>query len=693
MGYLKAYRMFVENVEGQTLVCDLIDKTTQVPEEVSTEYTVIEGAEAPLVLSVIDNDEDRFTTIRAHQLEIAFLSTPEVDLNAFTEGPDNRWFVELSFSQDGGNTLQRIFTGYLSMSDLQEDFLSDPNVVTLTASDMLGSLKDVPMVDLNGVNPKGKYSVIEYLTMALGGTGMTLSLNVCNSLWADNMNIVDGIDQGWYYTYLEAKTFEDEIGTCLDCYTVLERILGQNCFLTQYRGEWWVVRVEEMDGRGLKVHRFDINGGYVETIARQVYEREIFSEGEAYFSGEQTYVTTERPFKSVKETYGYQYPKEIVDNIDFARGGVNYVLVPPANHVFFHIEDWQVVRPFGQPATSSAYYARKYEDGYEKEGYAVVTPQSVYASPYDYLRSNPIELQYKDRAKISVDFRFDANLTGVGGMSQYIFFIYLYTGTTYYYLSQDTSGDFSNLYWYETSEENVRLIAQSWNSNNQDETDWQNISITAPPLPEDGQLFIGLMNGKTNVNFSGNMHYKSLQVDIEAYINGSYQKYEGHYYKVEQAGGYNAVKEEDVYLSDSPRKLFKGALWSKQVLELAGIQIVEYFLSTKWNDRSNLEAGWKPYGWWQAFSVWNQCRRTMRLFDASVQGCYGEDLFGFIHLFKLLDASPHTNNKQFMLLHYELDLYTCEWSGVLAEVIDTTKGKTYSEVDNQFSFKYLEDRS
>jgi hypothetical protein len=689
MAHRKGYILKIDNFEEKRIVCEIFDGLTYQDEPIDTQFVELTGAEKPLVLSTIDNDEDKFTPIKAHQLQINFLSTPNVNLNHFIDGPDNRWYVKLWFDPYEYS----IFEGFVSLSDIQEDFLCEPNVVTLTAYDGIGLLKDIPLTDYNGVNPKGKYSLIKYLSFALHKTDLDLPINIAHSLWSDNMNIVGGIDLGWHYTYLDAKTFEDEIGTSVDCYEALEKILGQDSFLTQYRGEWWIVRVEEMDGRGLKVHRFSWNGDFISVTGRTAYERDIFSNGDAFFANESTYVTCERPLKSVKETYNYEYPKEIIDNINFERGAVNYVLTPPANHVFFHIDDWQVVRPFGQPVTSSAYYARKYEDGYEKEGYAVVTPQSVYASPYDYLRCNPVDLQYKDKVKISVDFRFDRNLTGIGGMTQYIFFIYLVANGKYYYLSQDVTGDFTKIYWHPSNTENVRLIGQRWDSQQLDERDWQSISVTAPPLPEDGLLYVGLMNGKTNTNFNGSIHYKNLQVEIEEYINGSYAKYDGHYFKTSQTGGYNAVKEEEVSLNDSPRKLFKGALYAKQILTLGGHEIISYHLSTKWVDRSNsVFSEWKPYGWWQAFSVWNQYKRTMRLFDAQVQGCYGADLFGLMHLFNLKDTSPHTNKKKFMLLHYELDLRKCEWSGVMAEMIDTDKPKTYSETDNNLEFKYVESR-
>lgn len=690
MGYLKVYRMMVENAEDEILVCDLIDKTQQVPEEVNTEFILVEGAETPLTLSVIDNDENKFTPIRAHQLEISFLATEDINLNTFAEGADNRWFVELSFLN--GTDLNRIFTGYLSLNDLDEDFLDEPNVVTLTATDHLGSLKDVPLVDFNGINPKGKYSIVEYLTMALRGTGMTISLNIAHSLWGDNMVVKDGVDLGWWYTYLDAKTFEDEIGTCLDCYTVLERILGQDSFLTQYRGEWWVVRVEEMDGRGLKVHRFDINGAYVSTTARTIYEKEIYKDGDAFFSGEATYVTYDRPYKSVKEIYTYEYPKEIIDNIDFARGGVFGIINAGENATAYHLEDWTPGVGYGGGAPINSYIKRVFEEGYEKERYVVIP-----AHPASYqgltIRSNAIQIVKGDRFTFSIDFKYSAqwsnNVAHIAGIE-----LMGSDGVKYFLLNNGPANNPNS--WIvaaDQTETGYSTLSYTYPSNGSDKTQWATLSVDAPAAPVAGDLYIYLNNDQYDLE--GN--FQNLNFNYKPYINGSYQEYKGQYFKTSQPlaqqNDYSAKIEDDVYLSDSPRKLFKGALWAKRIMTILGQEDVSWFLTTKWIDRSNTAfAEWKPYGWWQAFSAWNQYRRTMRLFDVQVQGCYGSDLFGLIHLFKLLDASKHTDNKRFMLLHYELDLRACSWTGFLAEMIDTTKGKTYSEVDNQLEFKFMEDR-
>jgi hypothetical protein len=57
----------------------------------------------------------------------------------------------------------------------------------------------------------------------------------------------------------------------------------------------------------------------------------------------------------------------------------------------------------------------------------------------------------------------------------------------------------------------------------------------------------------------------------------------------------------------------------------------------------------------------------------------------------ITDASDHTDNKTFILLHHSQDLNMCEWTGVMREVNDSTIPKRYTDVDDH-SFRYIYDR-
>src|SRR6185436_14818670 len=66
--------------------------------------------------------------------------------------------------------------GFLVLSDMFEDFMCVPNVVTLLATDNLGSIKEVPLTDFDGNVPKGYNTIADYLAWALSKTGLLLDL-------------------------------------------------------------------------------------------------------------------------------------------------------------------------------------------------------------------------------------------------------------------------------------------------------------------------------------------------------------------------------------------------------------------------------------------------------------------------------------------------------------------------------------
>lgn len=140
----------------------------------------LQGSGSPDRLQIIDNNEDKFTTIRAKQLTIEFIATSSVDINTFAPGEDNRWYVT-----SWTNTTDNIdFKGYLITDDLQQPFLPVEGniVVTLLATDRLGTLKDVPLTDDDKKTPQGKWRIAQFLNWMLKKTGMSLNLFVVNNI-------------------------------------------------------------------------------------------------------------------------------------------------------------------------------------------------------------------------------------------------------------------------------------------------------------------------------------------------------------------------------------------------------------------------------------------------------------------------------------------------------------------------------
>lgn len=673
-----AYQVKFKNFESQMVEANIFDQDTYaVGREI--EYRKLKPSGEPVRIECIDNDEDKFTPIRAKQCIIEFLSTNQINLNTFANGQDNRWYVEVKAAD------QIKFKGYLVLNDLQEDFLSPPNVVSLTAIDGLGLLKDIPLTDFNGVSPivirpKVPYRWLDYLGWALAKTSLRLPIYIEHNLREEHYPY----DPFWVSTFLDAKTFEEEIGVCEDCYSVLQKLLGETGFVTQHEGNWWIVRVDEIDSRNRYV--FSVTPDLSTWVLHNdTYDKTIKRTEDIKWIERSAYVQLDRPHSHIKEQYNFDYPKEIIDNINFERGNFNGVISVGPDESAFHLDDWEVVKNAGS-ITSTAYIKRRYFNDYEKERFVVFTPQSSTATPWDYIKPNPVPVITKDKASVSVDFRWASNWTGTGTTTHFMMTIWIEVGPgDYWYYKQDSNS------WTHTVILSNWYCGMAWDSSVTNETEWQTLSIDLPPMPADGDLYIGLLNGRQSGSFDNvDMHYQNLQFTYEPFINGSYRKFSGQHWKIEQPGEYKAVRETDIYLTDSPRRLFKGAMMYVDAVTN------KYKLSSRFYDYSLsptmvavIPSVLYEYGWFQAQSVWNQYRRVMRIFDGEMLGLTEDDLPDLIHRYILVDPSPHTRLRYFLCLHYTMSLKTCRWTAYFAEVFKTDEEKVY---DDSTEFKFIESR-
>lgn len=666
-----AYQVRFKNFEEQIVTANIFDQSTY-EEGRTIEYRPLKPSGDPVRLECLDADENKFTPIRAKQCIISFNSSSQIDLNTFAEGHDNRWYVEVSIES------QLIFKGFLVLDDLSEAFLSPPNVVTLTATDNIGLLKSIPLTNFAGENPKGKFRWLDYLGWALSKTSLSLPINIQHNLREEH----NPFEPFWSRIYLDAKTFEDEIGTCINCYEVLERLLAEECFLTQRHGEWWIVRVDEIDNRWGIRRVYYVDPLLTHPILYEpTLQKTVKKTQDIKWINRTAYVKPTRPHGKVKERYSFQYPKEIIDNIDFTRGGQILVGVYPPNEFHYHFEDWTLFKDnlFAQTAgTGQAEIVRIFENGYEKERYLMVAGNGA----FHWLKSNGVPMMQKDKFTVSVDFRSTVNVSG-----SIIFFIQilLVAGSITYIYGGLSGTNPDNYAWAILTNTVVQNwgIFLTWDGSTRDEREWQTIAHEVKPLPVDGDIHVLLTAGA-----SEQTHYQNLQFTYQPYINGSYQRFSGQYWQVTQEGIYKAAIDEEVYISDSPKPLFKGAM--KYFDFPAG----KYALAGDWFDNSlnpvpPLPAVYRPYGWFQAQSVWNQYRRVMRIFDGELLGITENDLPDLIHSYTLGDPSPHTRLREFICLHYSMSLKTCRWTAYFAEVFKSDEAKVYTDTTE---FKYIESR-
>lgn len=625
--------------DGQIIIISIYDTEAGSGDDQVTE---LELAATPMVTSVIDNDEDKFTPIRAKQCVIQCFTRNGLNITNFATGGDNRWRVEVDINELG----RTVFIGFLSISDLRQSFQPDPNLLTLTAYDGLGALKDIPLVNFSDETPQNESRLADFITWALAKTGLSLPLYVINNirhgggkreytqrivfnLTANTINIFSPTSDQFYVgqeititgtasnnittrvtevavgagvgltvadavvteditgnvfiqdtqsllhlydsQFIDAKTFEDEIGTCEDCYTGLEKILGESCFLTQYKGRWYIINPDEFDDNLIYQGVFNTDGTFDQFLTATTLNKSIgVTETLSWMDGDGTEISLERPLKYVQHEYKYEKAKELVCNIDFSRGSsdttINFssaeqtIDYTPECWTHFKTDNIATGPADDQPGTGTYGYIRKfYQYGYEKEKYVVIKNDNV--SVAHYLKSERLYVTEGDKIEISISFRTETNLASNTIQPMQVRLVA--EDGTYYALrvTENGAGPSNFIDWPTLTDADD--LGGPWSYRNQllDTTEWKSMSYESQPCPKTGYLEIRLMNRLyLDEGAVEEMYFDGLSVSLNEKINGAYQLFNGEIFKVSQTTNTVASRTKDVYIGTALRRTFKGAL-------------------------------------------------------------------------------------------------------------------------------------
>lgn len=758
-------------IPAQVMVVNIYDTENLIEDFQTPEVIQLQADADPLVIKIINNDEDKFSPIRAKQAEISFKSKTNLNQysSTFADASDHRWKVEIT--ADG----EFVFIGFVVLADVEQPHLPDPNTVTLTASDHLGILKDIPWTTDAGINPQGKYRIADIIALCLKRTGLRLGITAVNNLRHGTGSITQGatfltsensfiisIVTTFFYTgqqvqitgsgandqtfivssvettalttkvfggtftddsvsgvtfsdlssdqhfydeiFLDAKTFETEIGESDDCYTVLEKILGEDCFLTQWKGVWYILRIDEYDGNPIYPASFDADGGFVSFDSPTSFSKSVGAAETRRLANADALMRYDRQHGLLKETANLEYPKETICNIDYERGDESSDPdLQRDGYTAYELDGWEAKRLWGadeEPANFKSSIQRSFNlFGDEETRFIMLTKPASETGSFEYIRSCEVPMSYLDRFTFSFEAAALQDTSGDGSMLVCIILLYGIDGNVYILRAADLSIVWDNTegevetQWRETDEE-VSLFrdGMQWSifddGDHPPKTDWVSFIMNAAPLPVDGDVVFHLFSAN---QFAGTLDdfdikYQNLTLDYRPYIGGSYQKYNKFHNKItrDPVGYFFTKRERQVYIFDSPKPLFKGAMFF--------FNGERYVLTSRWWSSAPFALGPPPtqdhihhYGFIQAYSVWNQYRNANRILPTSVLGM-GSFWPDIADKYSLTDSHPDKNNRYFLLISFEQNWKTCLWSGVFIEVYSTVIPKNYTD---DHELKYL----
>lgn len=758
--YGEIYRSEFKSFQGEVIRIDISPTDNLIDDADTPIITPMQPSATPLVISTVDNDEDKFTPIKAKQAEIRVKTDSLINLGLFSAGPDNLWYVKITNQA----TADVLFYGFLVLDDIGQPFLSNPQELTLIASDHLGILKDVPLTNFDGNYPVGYFRIADFIAWALFKTGLSLPIRVINNLrvglgafsfsaqFSADLNRIALPSAAAAYFYpgmqfttsstnnpgpftvaavaggiislvqlnetvvnegpvtitftdsnsgkhfydavsLWAQTFEKEISEAEDCYTVLKKILGEDCTIFQYKGEWWIVRIDEYEGNPFYAATFNADGTFASFDGVVSLDQSVSPTDINRFVGADAFLRTTRPLGFSRETYKYQYPQEIVCNITFDRGD----LIDGSNpyQKTYQVDCLDKLKKASAPddlvaATATIVTRRTFDPpDYEKDRYVVIGADS---DPENLIRSNKIFINNLDKISINLTRALSSDVTGSGPYTDVIGQIRLYADDgTFWTLHGGTITD-DVVRWEQTDSifSTNQKFLQIQGDISDDLSQAVSKSVDEVAVPRSGYIQILLYQtslwGAGGIFGPGRDTYiYPPSFTLTPYIANSYTRFTGNELKVSRTDtGYLANRDEEVFISDAPSRLFKGAL----LLDRGDtVVLVNKFYAAAPFALGNPPGPdyVHPYGYIQAYSVWNQGRNGLSKISGNILWNAGAfpDL---INRFTLSDPNDNTNNRYFIVLSMQQDWKRCVMNCTVCEVYNTVTGKVYSD---PFTFKYI----
>lgn len=210
----------------------------------------IEATGAPFNMTYANDFGEKRGTIRATHVDMQFFENNLFNIDDLATSDETE--LQVVFYYD--NAVEWI--GYVTPDFFNVEITENP-VISLTASDRIGILKDVPYY-VEDFYTDDRVSLLSIFVKAIKETGLDIPINVACRMYCQQFpDYGSDEDFGSYeYSNYLAETYVSELRFVTDeenqetmsCYDVLKRIMDQcNCLLTQYKGEWWVVNKFDME--------------------------------------------------------------------------------------------------------------------------------------------------------------------------------------------------------------------------------------------------------------------------------------------------------------------------------------------------------------------------------------------------------------------------------------------------------------
>ena len=671
--------------------------------------TILTSAVDSLTLRSTGGDENKFQPLLGTEclFNIKIDRNSPLSIDSFVATHDNDIMVSVYLNRDYSKV---VYQGFVVVEDNSQPFVDPPFAISIRALDGLGLLKNVDMVDANGLLFAGIMSIEDWIGNILYKTGSTLNLRVYFPFAP-----IGASDAGssLKQTYLDASTWQTGPITttndpsvdvfqseAVDCYTALEAMVRCfRCRLFQEDGVWNLVSLYSY---------IDPNGmNYTEsqgTLSGGLYTMNVIASGvNLNYDAPVGYNQVIHPVKEdavrylklatkwVKLNYNYDQSANKICNQSLNQGQPNAAydgtisssiqdpnIVPVVTLItkgydafcYTHLDYLSSLNPYPSQAPAKKMYVRAVIDGlgYEMDRYLVLEQSTNNGT---YARSSKFKIDVSDLLSLTFDWRSELSSTPIGQVKTAFAFLYgtdgshwamLYPGPSNLPVWLPCDSNFQNSGNTPAIHATNVTATNTWN-NVSLPTDATVIATGKAPVSGDIEILFVLES-----DYGGTEYwFKNINISIIPYLQGTYVALKGDY---NYSSSNNTIKQtdtEDVQISDSPKRYFKGALVDQ--------------------NGSLYNAGWHRKGVLEDFRftqlmeriIYNNVYRQMQKIEGTFRGVTYTNPSLEVHPSGYLNRYYFTNHpvptKKFILTSFDNDLgegYGRRvWVEILADQNDT----------------------
>lgn len=555
-----------------------------------------------------DVEPDEVTALLGNSFSVAYptgeglyepISSCEAKLN-FTLYPDNDQEFDdfiVTFSDEwkmiAYDDGQVIFIGFLTPGEGRAEFQDKPYDLSLSAVDGLGLLKGVALTQDDGTNFTGVNLIIDYVLAILNKTGLGLNLRLFSNIVEESMEDRTQNEQAdtFNQTALHARTFQKNPTTYYDCYTCLERIMAEYFTVYQHNGKWVILRAGELqDNAGAKIWYTEYDSTGVIVAAEQYLQNAAAVGRDRLMHPVEVsqFVSSNFAVKSAKYTYNYGVWPELPSNNKFDRGEAipfssGLVFETDVNgdntatqigtYQDYQIDDWTFgsfngaspsdinILPALNPGIDIA-YRRISNNLYGVEvNREVIIEKSTGTTQL--IQSDGIPVYANDRVRLSFDFKLSLNYNDQLTIAAVQVYIAPAGGGTKIWW-RDGAGILNR--WRQNGAAAEAIFVEYIDSSEKTKV-YKSISLESNPIPVDGTLYIQFV-AVLDDNLPNMAFFKNFSFEYLPFVAGGYRQVTGDFAQTSQDERYKDVIDEEVFISDSPKKVIQGALYREDLTTL-----------------------------------------------------------------------------------------------------------------------------